>query len=360
MMEDHDSDRPLLSIAIPTYNREDTLMEIIGSLLGQEFQDIEILVGNDFIEKELTLAGLGISDARVKIFNHKINLGELDNMNYLLDAAKGQYFTWQFDDDPCAVHYLEQVSIAITDNNLPDCIFSPFETIYGEQEAKGKFDPQQPQQCFPGREFLTRYLKNEIQALGCCGFYRLDYLKSLGGVTRLSKGKMALFSEFLLLVKQGLADKVVYLNNPLVVTRHHKDSWTFKNDDYQLFREAGLSYIRESLVILSDPHLQDDFEENLAVILSSVIGAVSVKAWQSKKMMAFAEMKNYFALIEIECRKISNPELRNCSGLVLTKASQHYSLHFIKAVLKQAIPFWVFSFIQRNITSVRKLSRRNF
>jgi len=359
-MEDHNSDRPLLTIAIPTYNREDSLLEIIGSLLSQEFQNFEILVGNDFIEKELTLAGLGISDERVKIINHKINLGELDNMNYLLEQAHGQYFTWQFDDDPCTAHFLEQVSIAITDNKLPDCVFSSFETIYGEREAKGKFDPQQAHQCYSGREFLTKYLKNEIQALGCCGFYRLDYLKSLGGVTRLSKGKMALFSEFLLLVKQGLADKVVYINNPLVITRHHKDSWTFKNDDYQLFREAGLNYIRESLLVLSCPRLEDDFEENLLVILTSVIGAVSVKAWQSKKMKAFAEMKNYFVLIEMECQKISNPGLRKCSGLVLTKASEHYPLHFIKAILKQAIPFWVFSFIQNNITSVQKLSKRNF
>jgi len=359
-MENLDSERPLLTIAIPTYNREDSLREIIGSLLGQEFQSIEILVGNDFIEKELSLAGLGISDQRVRIINHKTNLGELENMHYLLGEASGQYFTWQFDDDPCAPHYLQQVSIAIKENKQPDCVFSSFETIYGEQQAKGKFDQQQPHRCYPGREFLTKYLKNEIQALGCCGFYRLDYLKSLGGVTRLSQGKMALFSEFLLLVKQGLADRVVYIDNPLVVTRHHKDSWTFKNDDYPLFQEAGLNYIRESLVVLSDPRLEDDFEQNLLVILSSVIGAVAVKAWQSKKMKAFAEMKKYLLLIEKECQKISNPELRKRSALVLTHASQHYSLHFIKAILKQVIPFWVFSFIQRNITSVRKLSRRNF
>jgi glycosyltransferase involved in cell wall biosynthesis len=45
MMGDNDSDRPLLTIAIPTYNREDYLLEIIEGLLKQEFQDIEIIVG---------------------------------------------------------------------------------------------------------------------------------------------------------------------------------------------------------------------------------------------------------------------------------------------------------------------------
>jgi len=101
-MNNNSATRPLFTIAIPTYNRECSLKDIVTCYLDQEFQNFEIIIANDYIDKKLSMKSLGIeSDSRVTIINNERNLGELENMNFLLDQAKGYYFTWQFDDDPC-------------------------------------------------------------------------------------------------------------------------------------------------------------------------------------------------------------------------------------------------------------------
>ena len=41
---------PLFSIAIPTYNRVDSLREIVDCYINQDFKDFEIIIANDYIE----------------------------------------------------------------------------------------------------------------------------------------------------------------------------------------------------------------------------------------------------------------------------------------------------------------------
>jgi hypothetical protein len=332
----------------------------VQNLLNQDFKDFEIIIGNDYIENFLSSSSLNIFDERVKFINNVKNLGELDNMNFLLQEAKGKYFTWQFDDDPCLPNFLRKIATAITKYNNPECIFTNFQTLYGDDEINLNFEDKNNDKCFTGKEFLKKYLDNKLQALGCCGFYRLDYLKRLGGVTRLSKGKMALFSEYLLLVNQGLADKVVYIASPMVSTRHHSGSWTYSNDNYDLFWEAGLNYLRKSLTILTHENLIQDFQQNFHPIIKSIIGAVAVKAWQKKKFNAIHDMKEYNQKIKLEILNIKNQDIQEKAIKALNNTSKNYSAYFIKSMFKKNIPLWAFSFFEKKSVSLRRLSNRNF
>lgn len=80
---------PFFTIAITTYNRVDFLRETLKNLVNQPFFDFEIIIGNDYIPEPITSEIIGIYDSRIKIINHKVNLGELENMNSLLLASKG-------------------------------------------------------------------------------------------------------------------------------------------------------------------------------------------------------------------------------------------------------------------------------
>ena len=337
---------PLFTIAIPTYNRELSLKDILTCYLNQEFQDFEIIIANDYLDKKLSMKSLGLEpDPRVTIINNERNLGELENMNFLLDQAKGHYFTWQFDDDPCSEIFLSTMATNISNFRYPDSIFSSFETIYGDNKKRLKCDSRQEAVCYSGPKFVEKYLNKELKALGCCGFYKLEFLKQLGGVVRLSSGPMALFSEFLLLVKQTTATKVVYLNTPLVSTRHHPGSWTYLNNDIALFQEAGVSYINESYSVL------DNFKGTVkrklfSRVVNFVLASTSVKLWQSTKTVSRNGLREYVSVLKLECstkldadtRAIFENELN-----IFVKWSWRYT---IKAMLKRYVPLGVFNIFE--------------
>ena len=342
-MKNNSLTRPLFTIAIPTYNRECSLKDIVNCYLGQEFQDFEIIIANDYIDKKLSMKSLGIeSDSRVTIINNERNLGELENMNFLLSQAKGYYFTWQFDDDPCSDIFLSTMAIAVSNFRNPDSIFSSFETIYGNSKKLLKCDFKQEAVCYSGPKFVEKYLNKELTALGCCGFYKLEFLRQLGGVVRLSSGPMALFSEFLLLVKQSTAKEVVYLNTPLVSTRHHQDSWTYRNNDITLFQEAGISYISESYSIL------DNFDGTLKHtlflrVVNFVLAAISTKLWQYRKTGSTSGLREYINVVKLECSTKLDTDTRVIFENELNIFVKRSWRYFIKAMLKRYVPFVVFN-----------------
>jgi glycosyltransferase involved in cell wall biosynthesis len=342
-MNNNRATRPLFTIAIPTYNREFSLKDIITCYLNQEFQDFEIIIANDYLDKKLSMKSLGLEpDPRVTIINNEKNLGELENMNFLLGQAKGYYFTWQFDDDPCSDIFLSTIATTVSSFSYPDSIFSSFETIYGDNKKRLKCNSRQEAVCYSGPKFVEKYFNKELKALGCCGFYKLEFLRQLGGVVRLSSGPMALFSEFLLLVKQTTAKKVVYLNTPLVSTRYHSGSWTYHNNNTALFQEAGVSYINESYRALDNV---DCRLKNLLFlhVVNFVLASISVKLWQPIKTFHSIGLREYISVLKLECsikldtstRLIFENELDN-----FVKSSWRYSL---KAMLKRFVPLWVFN-----------------
>lgn len=345
-MNKSSSTRPFFTIAIPTYNREGLLKDIVAGYLNQEFQDFEIIIANDYVEKKLSMKSLGIkADPRITIINNERNLGELGNMNFLLNQAKGYYFTWQFDDDPCSNIFLASIATSISKFRHPDSIFSSFETIYGNSKKRLKCDSKQGAVCYSGPKFVEKYLSREVKALGCCGFYKLEFLRKLGGVVKLSSGSMALFSEFLLLVKQMTAKKVVYLNTPLVSTRHHHDSWTYKNSDINLFQEAGINFINESYRVL------DNFDEAdkhglFLYVVNFVLATVSTKIWQHRTTFSTYRLKEYVNILKLECSRKMDVNTRVIFENELNDFVKFPWRYFVKAILKRYVPFVVLNILE--------------
>ena len=89
-----------ISIGLTAFNRPKYLKRAVKSILDQKYKNFELLIGNDYIKKKISFKTLGIKkDKRIKIFNHKNNLGERHNKNFLLNNSKSEWFTWLADDD---------------------------------------------------------------------------------------------------------------------------------------------------------------------------------------------------------------------------------------------------------------------
>lgn len=89
----------LISVIIPTYNREKLIVESIKSVLRQTYSKIEIIViddgSTDNTEKEINK----IKDKRIKYFKLLQNFGASYARNIGIKLAKGKYISFQDSDD---------------------------------------------------------------------------------------------------------------------------------------------------------------------------------------------------------------------------------------------------------------------
>jgi len=84
---------PKISVCIPTYNHAHFLEDATGSVLGQTFSDLELIIVDncstdntrDIVEKYTAL------DSRIKYYWNEENIGAQNNFNRCLQYAAGEY-----------------------------------------------------------------------------------------------------------------------------------------------------------------------------------------------------------------------------------------------------------------------------
>jgi hypothetical protein len=350
--------KPLFSIGVTTYNRKDLLKQTIESLLNQTFKDFEVIIGNDYTDEVLSLESLHIKDPRIRIINHKHNLGEQGNMNYLLSVANGKYFSWQFDDDPCSPALMDTVYSALLKYNYPRAVFTSFLYIYGTSFHAYKHHAPGENRLYTGRVFLRSYLSGDIKALGCGGFYETDFLKGIGGVHRLTDGLMAIYSEYLLIIRAGLLPEIAFINAPLVSYRAHDTSWSSTNLEVELFKQAGINLIRESLMILSHDELKDDFQLNVASLLKSVLGNVIVKLIMLNNQFDMKDLQVYISLIREAFTSLKGTTLHESALSCLETALKEIPWFIYKAKLKMRIPHRYLKFMHIARSALSRFSMK--
>lgn len=91
---------PLVTIAIPTYNRATSyLPQALESALRQTYQNIEIIVSDNCSTDHTRALVTGIIDPRVRYFRHEPGIGQKGNYNFCVKQAQGSYMLLLHDDD---------------------------------------------------------------------------------------------------------------------------------------------------------------------------------------------------------------------------------------------------------------------
>jgi GT2 family glycosyltransferase len=92
---------PLVTIAIPTFDRLAYLKEAVFSALAQTYGSIEVLIGDDGTSEALKdwAETQARQDARVRYQHNPMNLGLAGNWNALAHTARGEFLVIIGDDD---------------------------------------------------------------------------------------------------------------------------------------------------------------------------------------------------------------------------------------------------------------------
>ena len=92
---------PRLSIGLPVYNGEDFLAESLDSLLGQTYEDFELIISDNASTDGTAdiCRRYERQDSRIRYVRQPRNLGCAPNHNVLVQYARGELFKWASHDD---------------------------------------------------------------------------------------------------------------------------------------------------------------------------------------------------------------------------------------------------------------------
>lgn len=231
--------KPLVSVAILSYNNKLYLRECIESILNQNYPNLQIVVGDDAStdgSQEL-LQDLAAKHNNIHLILHKNNIGITNNSNAVHFACNGKYIAWMGGDDlmlpekiNTQVNYMERnPNCTITYHNLE--VFDSYtnETLYffndkfkksgnaALQVKYGTFNgacsvmirrERAPAHGFDPRVPIASDYLFWVETLASGG--TIDYLDTLlGKYRRHKKNVTSLHSDF---AKQAKLDHLISLN----------------------------------------------------------------------------------------------------------------------------------------------------
>ena len=106
---------PLVSIVMPAFNAEKTIVRAIDSVLKQTYPNIELLIINDGSTDNTSEIVSKYRDSRVALINQG-NKGLSGARNTGLENIKGEYVTFLDSDDWCEADFVEKLISSMTVN----------------------------------------------------------------------------------------------------------------------------------------------------------------------------------------------------------------------------------------------------
>jgi glycosyltransferase involved in cell wall biosynthesis len=101
-------DYPLITIAIPTYNRAELVKGCVESALAQSYRNVEVMV-SDNASPDNTLEVLKtITDKRLRVLTSPENVGPIENHAKCVREARGDYVVLVSDDNLLDSRFLEK------------------------------------------------------------------------------------------------------------------------------------------------------------------------------------------------------------------------------------------------------------
>ena len=168
-----DLSQPILTIGLPIYNGEDTIKNILDSILNQSYENF-ILVISDNASTDSTqkiCKNYAKNDNRINYIRQEKNIGLLNNWNFLLKNTKTKYFMWVEADDYYDSFFIEDnVKVLENDNSF---VGSISDSIYFDGDDKS---PQSILTIGTYEEKSLMYLKFN-RGTGIFAIYRTNYFK---------------------------------------------------------------------------------------------------------------------------------------------------------------------------------------
>ena len=107
---------PLLSICVPTFNRDLILKDCLENILLSKSQNIEIIISDNGSTDDTEQVVKSFNDIRLTYYKNQINLGYDLNIINLIKKARGKFIFFISDEDKINVSGINWIIDVISKN----------------------------------------------------------------------------------------------------------------------------------------------------------------------------------------------------------------------------------------------------
>lgn len=170
----------LVSVVIPTYNREKLLVRSVQSVLAQTYQDLELLIIDDAStdNTRVTINELLRKDPRVQVIWHNTNRGAQVARNSGIHAAKGELVAFLDSDNEWFPQKIaKQVELFMSKSDRPGAVYCSFIKVNPDNVAQVNYVAKYRGWVY--RQTLKEWLTDTSTLI-----VRRDILERIGGFTK--------------------------------------------------------------------------------------------------------------------------------------------------------------------------------
>jgi glycosyltransferase involved in cell wall biosynthesis len=174
---------PLVTVAVPTFNRVGLLKDCVFSALAQTYKRFEVLVSDNASTDGTAEFLASISDPRLRVVRQKSNIGLNGNWNACLTAAKGEYIVFVSDDDRVNLDFLDGCIALLKADHRALLVIGLTDTYYSDS---GETIPALVSKTlgtgiWDGADILLELLKCHIFPQMCTILIRTEAFRARGG-----------------------------------------------------------------------------------------------------------------------------------------------------------------------------------
>jgi glycosyltransferase involved in cell wall biosynthesis len=173
------STRPLVTIAIPTYNRADAfLRNALTCAVNQTYPNLEILVSDNCSSDHTADVVREFTDPRIRYFRQEHNIGANNNFNFCLSQAQGDYFLLLLDDDQVDNDFIETCMDAA---DKPDIGLIRTGTRLLDGDGSVLFERPNKADGLSLADFFLAWFDNKTTLFVCSTLFNTRHLQDIGG-----------------------------------------------------------------------------------------------------------------------------------------------------------------------------------
>lgn len=221
---------PLVSVCISAYDVEGFLAEALDSVLGQTYQNLEVVLLDNGSTDRTSEVIQAVQDERLRAFQVSPNLGGYQGMNWTVGKARGDYLAVYHSDDVYEPTIVEREVAFLRSHPEVGAVFAL--DRYIDEEGR-VFGGMTMPAAFRGRDSLTYdeilpYLVNHMNTLFCCPTFmtRRAIWDAIGPFDAETFG---IGSDLEMWLRIARRYPVAILNEPLMRYRVRKQNWSARD-----------------------------------------------------------------------------------------------------------------------------------
>jgi glycosyltransferase involved in cell wall biosynthesis len=219
---------PKVSVCLDSFNYGRFLPEAIESVLGQSFQDFELIISDDCsTDDSFAIAQrYAEKDTRIQVVRNSQNLGMVKNRNACLAQARGEYVKWLHADDfLCSTEALARMTSVLEANPAVSLVASARRIVNEQSERRDIWSCFNHERPIAGTTVINRCLFEQRNLIGGPSAVMFRRALATRGFDE-SFFVMADLEMWFHLLEQGC---FVYIREPLCAFRTHSRQQTEKD-----------------------------------------------------------------------------------------------------------------------------------